>query len=868
MKNYKLLICFLLLLIFQTGVFASNIISKRLPSGQLVIVNEMKDNPIVTVNTWVRTGSINENDSNTGVAHFLEHLFFKGSKNVPTGEFDKILESKGAQTNAATSKDFTQFYITIPSKDFDLALKMHSDMLLNPLIPQDELEKERPVVIEEISRGLDNPANVLYTNLFKLIYKDVKHPYMRPVIGTKEVISSISRDEILKFYNNWYTPYNMITVVSGDVDAKEAIKKVEEAFKQEQKTHTPVSYPNIPEIKSQISVNEEKDVAQGYMAIAFKAPKFTNAKETYALDLLAVILGGSNGSLLNLDLKEKQRLVNSVSSSYSQYLDDGLFIISSTFEPNKLQAVKQGIFSDIEKAKNDGITQEQLSRAKTILRTSTNYARESVANIAEELGFFALYYDNIKMYDDYLKKIDEVELKDVYAALNKFLIKDKCAISTVMPKGFVEVNNVAAAAKIVPNSAQLIKEKGNEKKYLLDNGATLIVRKNKNNSIVGMNIYAKGGNFLQPKAGVSYFAAQNAKRGTKKYSYQELSDFLDEKGIQLGVSSGSDAFCVSLIATKNSLNDAFYILDEVINNPVFPTEEIEKTKQNYKEKVKSLKDSPLSLALDEFNGIGYGNSPYSINSKVILNNIDLISRDDLIDYYNKIFEPSNLVIAVSGDVDDNKLIKEFNEIFTEKGQKQVQVKDFLKEQYIPNENVSKKLSNAGKETSWIIVAYKTPQIYNLKDLATLRVIDSLLGSGMSSRLFKSLREEKGLAYQVGSQINQYANDGAFFAYIGTNSKNENEAKNGILAEFEKLKTEFVQTKELQEAKDKLLGNMILALETNMDMASFLSKYELYGYDLDFLDKLKDEISNVSSSDILSFANRYFSNPHFEIIVGK
>lgn len=166
------------------------------------------------------------------------------------------------------------------------------------------------------------------------------------------------------------------------------------------------------------------------------------------------------------------------------------------------------------------------------------------------------------------------------------------------------------------------------------------------------------------------------------------------------------------------------------------------------------------------------------------------------------------------------------------------------------------------------MGYKTCPVYNVKELAVLRVIDSLMGTGMSSRLFQSLRENKGLAYQVGTQINQYGNDGAFFAYIGTNQKNEQTATDGILSEFNRLKTEFVPQKELSEAKDKLLGNMVISLETNMDRASFLSKYSSYGYDLKFLNTLEEEIKNVSSSDILSFANKYFQKPYIEVIVGK
>ena len=868
MKLYRIFACFLMLMALQLDGGCAEFVSKKLPSGQLVIVNELKDNPIVTINTWVRTGSINENNENSGVAHFLEHLFFKGSKNVPTGEFDKILEAKGAITNAATSKDYTQFYITIPSKDFDIALKMHSDMLLSPLIPNDELEKERFVVIEEIQRGLDSPSNILYQNLFNLIYSQNKHPYCRPVIGYKEVIQNIKRDKILEFYNNWYTPFNMITVVSGDIDAKDALLKIEEAFKQEPKKHEAASYPAPPSIDKQLKINEEKDVAQGYMAIAYKAPKFIDSKEAYALDVLAIILGGSNSAILNSDLKENKELVNSISASYSQYMEDGLFIISSTFKPENLSKVKNEIFDNIEKTKNGKITKKQVEKAKAIIKTSTSFARESGANIASELGFFAFYYKDPKMYDEYTKRIDDVQLKDVNDALNKFLIKDKTAISTVMPKGFIEISNISAAAKIKPDGAKLIEKNDKEKKFLLDNGATLIIRKNKQNSIVAIDVLSKGGNFLEEKPTIGFLTANTIKRGTQNYSFDELTDFLDENGIELGFNAGYDAFSVSLLSAKNKLNDALSILDETVNRATFPTTELNKAKNNYKEYAKSLKDRPLSYAIDAFNYEAFKGYPYANTSKVNLSYIDEIQKSDLVKFYQNIFDSKNLVISVVGDVDEDRMIKEFNRIFEDKKQKSVEIKDFLKGSYVPEKNVQKKMSNSGKETSWILVAYKTAPVYNLKDMATLRVIDALLGTGMSSRLFKSLREEQGLAYQVGTQINQYANDASIFGYIGTNSKNEGQALKGIISEFDKLKTEFVSKTELDEAKEKLLGNMVLALETNMSKASFLSKYDTLGYDLNFLNKLQDEIKNVSQSDIISFANKYFSKPHFEIIVGK
>ena len=157
----KLLI-FLVLFFAGMGVFAQDYATFKLDNGQIVIIKEVHDNPIVTIDTWIKTGSVNETDKNNGVAHFLEHLFFKGTQKHPTGEFDRLLESKGAITNAATSKDFTHYYITIPSRDFSMAMDLHSDMLLHPQIPRKELEKERKVVLEEIAKNNDRPETKLF----------------------------------------------------------------------------------------------------------------------------------------------------------------------------------------------------------------------------------------------------------------------------------------------------------------------------------------------------------------------------------------------------------------------------------------------------------------------------------------------------------------------------------------------------------------------------------------------------------------------------------------------------------------------------------------------------------------------------------
>ena len=285
MKKYIVLLCVIL---FGSIAFASDYNVYKLDNGQTVIVKQIASNPIVIIDTWIKTGSINENDKNTGVSHFLEHLFFKGTETHPTGDFDRLLESKGAVTNAATSKDFTHYYIKLPSKDFDLALTLHADMLLNPQIPRTEMEKERKVVLEEIAKDKNSPSDLVYDNLNELMFK--VHPYKRQVIGTSQVIETITREEILDYYKTHYAPENMITVIVGDVNPDEAAQKVKEAFTCEARNVSKKHYKKEPPILSQRIKEEIFDSNSAYMMIGYRGTSAT-AKDMFALDVLATILG-------------------------------------------------------------------------------------------------------------------------------------------------------------------------------------------------------------------------------------------------------------------------------------------------------------------------------------------------------------------------------------------------------------------------------------------------------------------------------------------------------------------------------------------------------------------------------------------------
>ncbi len=839
---------------FSISVYAADFTVHRLQNGQTLIIEEVKSNPIVTIDTWVRTGSINENDENNGVAHFLEHLFFKGTKLHPAGEFDKILESKGAVVNAATSKDFTHYYITIPSEYFDTALELHADMLTNPQIPRKELEKERNVVLEEISKDGNTPAKKVYDNLNSLMYTN--HPYKRKVIGSAEVVSKIRREEILDYFNKFYAPSNMVTLIVGDVDTEKTIQKVTEHFNSSYKKINLKRYKKEHPLTSQKRHTEYTDANSGYLMIGFRGVPITDS-QTYPLDVLAQILGGGKSSKFYRDIKEQKGLVYSISASNGSFRDDGILFISANFNPQNAEKIEKAIFDEIEYIKKYGVTEEELNTAKKMIEQETYFSRESTSNIASELGYIYTLTGSADIYKNYVANIKKVTSKDVQCAAQQFLGINKSAVSIALPKAMNQITE----KKPENHTAKKVSEANGTSKFIIDNKATLLLNQHKNNDIIAFSIIAKGGEFVEKSIGEGTLAAALMLKGTKKYSAQELAQLMDENGIKISPSCNEDMFTINVQTTTAQIDLTFDILNEIMNNALFDDYELEKKRSEILGKIKQKRDVPMNVALENYKTNIYSNGIYSHSNKVLEKYLPQVTSNDVKAYYNRIMDSQNIIISVNGDIDSEKLIKNFGSILKTKNQKQFNYSEYKVTNLTGQKTVSQTIKDL--QTAWLFIGWQTPGINNKKDFVTLKVINTLLGSGMSSRMFKSLREQDGLAYQLGSVYSAKKLGGNFMTFVGTKPETLNYSRDKIMKEINKLKMEFVSDSELADAKARLKGGFIVALETNSEKANVTGMFEALGFGYNFLEEYIKMIDEVTASDIISTANKYFNNVYLE-----
>lgn len=851
---------FLFLLVFSIGF--SCLAEERdtpirvftLADGHKVIIKEVHANPIVTVDTWVRTGSAMETPENNGISHFLEHLMFKGTKNRENGEIEKILESKGARFNAATSKDFTHYYVTIASDYIDTAIKLHADMMQNPVIPAEEMEKERKVVQEEIRRANDDPQRILLMNLFKLIFKE--HPYRLDTLGTHEFIENVPRKEMVEYFKDKYSPENLITVIVGDVDTQNALDLTRENFNprnnpgSSREIYNPGKEPAPEKPREKI---ERGNYKSGYLFMGFRGVPMNSVRENYALDLTASILGGSRSSRLYQNLKEKQNLVSAISAGHYSMKDDSVFLVSADFEPEKYQAVKTAIKAEIEQLKNGNISKEELERAKTLAKRSFIYENESVENIAQSIGYSMVTSGSIDHYKNHLKYIDSIRLYDIQKVAKKYLDPSKVALSVLLPEK-IKVNNIVTDKKTIKNIT----------KSELSNGTVLITSKNTSNDIIAMSMFLKGGRYLEPKPGTASLLAKTLLYGTKNRSYTELIEELENSGISISPASSGDYFEITLKSTKKDFNKAFEILGDIVNNPTFKEKYIEKNKQDILANLKKSRDRPLTVSVEKFTRTMYKGHPYGNIGPVIEENIQNVTRTDVIDYWKATFIPENMIVSVSGDIKHEFMAQKLLAAFAPSGNSAPEP-DYS-DRFSPLEENKIVVTDYDSRAAWVLMGWPVGNINNNKEYASIKVIDGVLSGGLSSRLHTTFREKQGLAYTVGSSYTPKLDRGHFVLYIGTEPKNIELVKRKFLEEIEHIKTQPLSGEELENVKNKIIGNYALSQETNQSKAHLLGKFEVIDKEFGFNYDFPDLVNRVTAEDVITTANKYFNHPYVLSVV--
>jgi zinc protease len=886
--SVKLPLLWILVLYLTTGCAKMNqteVTRTVLDDGMTVLVQERHSSPVVAIDTWVNTGYFNEPDSLTGISHLLEHMYFKGTTKRKVGQLRDETKNLGGYLNAGTIYEYTHYYTVVPARFVRQALEIQSDALWNSSIDSTELEKEKKVVIQEIKRKLDNPDALAWEKLMELSFD--RHPIRRWRMGTPEQVESWSRDQLFDYYKTYYRPDNIILVIVGDVDGEDVLAQVRRLYGSVESR--PTELPQVPEepTQSKLKYRQMKgDITRTYLKMGFHIPGQLHP-DFFALDVLAHILGYGRSSRLSRTLVEEKRLASSVSSQASVQKDFGMFIIEAELEAEDLPEARLAIFRRLKEITRQGVSQQELTKAKNVVNFSYLTSIENARGLAENLGFFELYGD-YRLAQKYLEGVAGVTPEDVRRVAAKYLVLGNASImeyrpsaqydESMTPEGLradiesglsgqsveegLSTSEESRTAKIIPH-ASVSRGTGSDvsaqcgaRLDRLSCGAALITRENHSLPLVSLGIYFKGGRIRESEknSGVTRLTLRAGLKGTNKRSAEEILNSIEALGASLDREVEADYFGYLIRVLSGNWEPALEITADVVRNAAFPQAELEKERDLQLAEIDKKKDDMVAYPIGLFYRASFPGHPYGLDSWGSREAVVDLNRQQVEQWRDQHFRGDNMTLVAVGDFDSFRLKQKLEELFRDFG---TESRDDAGEPVRTDGPTGRTLAESRNKAQtaqalgFVTCPYREDDFYALKLLQAV-------ASGSGGRFFRQLREKQGLAYSVYGVNESWNEAGVFYAYIATSPGNEEEAKDRLLEEFYKFRDQPVGEDELTLAKNYVDGMYQIYLETNSAQVRQYARAYIIGKGIGDVEQYPERIDQVTREQVMDVAAKYFN----------
>jgi len=889
----------------SSSASAEGIIKYQLDNGLTVILEENHSSPVVAVNVWVKTGSACEVQGEYGLAHVHEHMLFKGTEKRKVGEIARVIESSGGDINAFTSFDETVYYVVIASRFLDTALDVLSDAMQNSTFDPQELSKELEVVVEEIRRGTDSPSRNLSEKMFATTFTE--HPYGRPVIGSEESVKSFTHEGITDFYKKWYTPNNMVLVVVGDFNTVEVMPKIEELYGQHPSRELPVCDINDePAQGSMRTYVIDKPLQEGYFSLAYHVP---NAKheDTPVMDVLSNILGGGDSSRLFQNIKEEKALVNNIYAYAFTPKYEGIFAVGGSIDPAKSKEALSEIVKEINRLKYEPVSDEEIKRVKVNLESDAIYTKETMQGQAQKLGFFEVETGDFRYEEEYLDKVSKVTPEDIMLAAQTYFNDENLTAGFLLPtdsitikeeeiktivesaskealkgaagngSGEVLVEKDSLAETDAPDSAAEVSERSQNKsksdvsgevqKYVLDNGITVLIKKNDSVPLFSARAAFLGGVRYEDSStnGVSSFVSRMLTRGTDSRSALQIAQEIESIAGEVDGYSGRNSFGVTVESLSKNFVPAMDIFADVLLNPAFDAKEVERARREILADINRQGDNLLRTTVNLFLDTLYTKHPYKLDPLGTVDTVSSADSQSLREFYEKYARPENMVIAVVGNVNRDEVLETIKKDFG--GMKKGSTPNPVIKADAPPQEIRERVDKKrDKAQTHILLGFQGPRIDD-EDHYPIEVLNTIM-SGMGGRLFLELRDKKSLAYTVTSFYTPGLEPGFLGVYIGTAPQKEEEAIQGIKEQLELLLKEGVTDEEIERAQNYLVGSFEIGLQQNSSQAAKITFDELYGIGWEEYNAYPQKIYAVTKEEVIEAARRYIDLDKYTIAIVK
>jgi zinc protease len=838
---------------------------ERLPNGLEVIVREQHLGGVAAFRVYVGAGSLNEGEyAGSGISHLLEHVVSGGSTQERTEAATReALEAIGAQTNAHTSKQFVCYHGQAEAGRIGELIDIISDYVMNSRVDAKEFAREFEVVQRELERAEASPDHVLWRLADENFF--LAHPARHPVLGHLDALRRLTREDLAAFYQRAVRPDNAVAVAVGDFDADQVFEAIRSALGGwERRSAAPVVLgPREPQVAPR-RAEQEMDVASVRAILEFPTVQLTHP-DLYPLDILAFVLGEGRASRLVADLRERHGLVQEIACfSYTPAgYDGGRFSVLLQAELERAEAARTAALEHLARAAREGITAEELARAKRQKASEYVFSLQACEDVASDLGTNALLVGDPHFSDRYVRNIQSVTLEDVKRVAAKYLRPEVLCETVVRPKEKTPAEGekaASAAPAVAAQRPEIISR-------VLANGVRLLLCPIPDSPTVSIQMGLRGGLSIESEknAGISHFMSRMLLKGTSRHTASEIASATDAMGAELTASSGRNMIYLSARCLAEDFEKTFDLASACLLEPTFPPEEVELMRGQLLAELAQMEDTPHGEAALFFQRCFFTDSPYRFPVQGLPEVVAALGREDLAGWHKRLVVGNNLVVAVFGGMD---LVKAANYVA-----RQVESLPANPNLKFPTDVAPRKIAGrevyikpSEKGAAVVYVAYPGTDIYNVRDRFPMDVLDTVVsGYQMPSGWLHEELRGKGLVYEVHAYTMTGLLPGCFAAYAVCQPEKAAEVARTIESAMKRAASHRFEEKELAPARATIVTAKELGRETVDGWAFEAAVDEALGLGAGFAREEIERIRAVTPEEVQRVAGEYLKTPVIVVV---
>jgi zinc protease len=866
-----------------------------LSNGLRVITLEDHSCPVISVQVWYHVGSKDENPERQGFAHMFEHMMFRGTDRLgPTSHFD-LLRKVGGNANAYTAFDQTVYHQTLPSNQLELALYLEAERMSFLKIDQESFDTERKVVEEERRLGTNQPYGTALEQALPIIFGN--HPYRWSPIGQIPHLRAATVGELRDFWNRYYVPNNATLVIAGDITHDNAQSLAERYFGWIPKGEEPprITYkeplPNAP----RNAVIREENAPAPVLGVAYRAVPMGH-KDSWALQMLATIVGGGESSRLYQKLVTEQKSAVFAGGGALALEDDGLIAFGAVMAPfgANPKKVRDSIEKELAAVRDQLVTEEELTKAKNQMLKGIVTESLTVDSKASALGSAAALEGRTANVNERLDAIRAVTREDLQRVAREYMTPEhqismqinRNLLGAIFGKmkeeddaevtgqkettppivgrpGVVRPDTFPAEPPLAPLPSFDPTPIFAERK--LESGLRVLIVENHELPYVTVQLGFHAGAWTESKPGVASMTMGMLTKGTDTRTQSQIATELETYGISLGGGAGLDNANLVADCLPENLDRAMNLMADVVLNPTFPEDEFDKARTQLITGLNISSNTPAYVADREFRKRLYGSHPYARTETGEVSDVNALSRDDLASWWSTFARPDMAVIIFAGDITPERAEQLASSALGDWKAEGEKPKTTLPELPAPAETRIILVDRPGSVQSEIRVGRVGFTRHDPR-YATSRVASGYFGGAFNSRINETIRVKKGLTYGARGGFSSSRFAGEFSASTFTKTPSTGETVQTIFDELDRLKYEPPSEKELNDTKSYILGSFVGARETPQAVAGDVWLMESMGLSRDYFKGMMTEVSATTAEQCTGLAQEMVDPSKLVVVV--